>query len=236
MSAWNKWEWCPEIDFQSRSGVVLKKFCEVISPSPDYREIYINVFGSAPIELGLHIAINSNDIDIEPDLYYIEIQKKVKEENLGIGKSTPYIQVAHPGVFKSARSWVDRSETRSIDGIQLRFAHPIDIIIGKLFRLETKDFEGIDRIIKETGRPTRDDLLFYLKNHPDVFGFRHEIVKKFCDNIEVYSAYRNWLPIPANDLFEVYLKITNKIYTEGNKTSNRLQEAFGEDEPDDSLK
>lgn len=232
MSTWNQWEWSPEIDFQSRSGLVLKKFCEAISTSADYREIYINLFGSAPLELGLHIALNSNDIDIEPDHFYIEIQKKVKEAHLGIGKSIPYIQVAHPGVFKAARSWVNRSETRSIHGIQLRFAHPIDIIIGKLFRLETKDFEGIDRIIQEVGRPTRDDFLFYLNHHPDIFSFRHEMVKKFCDNLEVYSTYRSWELIPANQLFAHYLKITNQIYSEGEKTSHRLQEAFGEDSID----
>ncbi len=55
------------------------------------------------------------------------------------------------------------------------------------------------------------------------------VLKKFCDNLEVYSAYRNWELIPANELFAHYLKITNQIYSEGEKTSHRLQEAFGED-------
>jgi hypothetical protein len=48
-------------------------------------------------------------------------------------------------------------------------AHPLDILIGKLDRLDAKDLKAFERTIQLTGHPTADELKRELQNAVDLF-------------------------------------------------------------------
>jgi hypothetical protein len=228
MSAWRQWQWSPIVDWTHPSAVLLRDFTKVISQDGDLRETPISVFGSSPIELGLGIALHSLDVDVEPDQFYVVAQKLAREARLTIGCGrSPYLQIVPPGVFRASRTWISRAEVVVLNGVSLRFAHPMDIIIGKLFRLEEKDYRGIDRIIQETGRPTRDDVHYYLTNYTDLFSTKSEDLKRFCDNVETFCAYREWEMIQANEIRDRVQNEIQEIYSEGDSVRKRMEDAFG---------
>lgn len=47
--------------------------------------------------------------------------------------------------------------------------HPIDILIGKLGRLDAKDVLAFRRVIEVTGHPTKEEFLRELQNAVDLF-------------------------------------------------------------------
>jgi hypothetical protein len=72
--------------------------------------------------------------------------------------------------------------------VTLRFAHPIDILIGKIHRLEPKDLKAFELVRAITGEPTETALLQELRDAPDLFSLAHmpaEGEKAFSENVAI---------------------------------------------------
>ena len=66
----------------------------------------------------------------------------------------------------------------------LTLPHPMDILIGKLNRLDAKDLTAFSRIIQLTGHPTADELRHELQNAVDLFrpGFDEDSPNRYPEN------------------------------------------------------
>ena len=72
------------------------------------------------------------------------------------------------------------------DNVTLTIPHPIDILIGKLGRLDAKDLRAFERVIQLTGHPTRLELQAELQNAVDLFrpAFDDDSPNRFPDNVQ----------------------------------------------------
>lgn len=130
----------------------------------------VNVFGSAPLQMAYAQDFISNDVDTsvvwqkEP-----EFERVINENRLGRGQAELYIQPCKEAAFRTSPKWKDRAFLDVRGNITLRFAHPLDILIGKLNRLEEKDLNAFHLVRSVTGEPTEQTLLQELREAPDLF-------------------------------------------------------------------
>jgi hypothetical protein len=129
------------------------------------------------------------DIDIIPDQFHAYLAEKTRQWGFASGR--PHLQVCLPTLFGAGTSWKDRSASFKLGQIELWMAHPMDVVIGKLFRFNEKDLRDIDALAASIQRPTADDYSFYLRQNTDVLapGTKHEAL---LGNIETLFAYRGW--------------------------------------------
>ena len=59
---------------------------------------------------------------------------------------------------RTSPRWRTRAATVQLDNVTLTIPHPLDILIGKLSRLEAKDVKAFERVIQLSGHPTADEL------------------------------------------------------------------------------
>jgi hypothetical protein len=72
--------------------------------------------------------------------------------------------------------------------VTIRFAHPIDILIGKIHRLEPKDLKAFELVRAITGEPTQTALLQELRDAPDLFSLAYmpaEGERAFSENVSI---------------------------------------------------
>ncbi len=65
-----------------------------------------------------------------------------------------YLEPGFELSFRTGPRWRQRSVTVQRCNITLTIPHPLDILIGKLDRLEAKDLKAFERVIQLTGHPT----------------------------------------------------------------------------------
>ena len=53
--------------------------------------------------------------------------------------------------------------------VTLTVPHPLDILMGKLDRLDAKDLKAFERVIQLTGHPTAEEFRLELQNAVDLF-------------------------------------------------------------------
>jgi hypothetical protein len=157
--------WAGEIDWSTPAGQLLKRF---VSALPTDRPFRITVFGSAPLQLTVDHNLLSGDVDIFSD----------DDEDLSPIVQTIGLDKSHGGFhlesgfelsFRTSPRWRQRARVVQFGQVTLTFPHPIDILIGKLDRLEPKDMEAFKRVIELTGHPTAAELLTELQNAVDLF-------------------------------------------------------------------
>ena len=154
--------WRPSLDWSTPSGKLLEKFATSLAAvgSPT-----ITVFGSAPLQLALEPGLLSADVDVFSDT---NLQAEIDQFNAQL-QGGIYLQFCSELNFVTSPRWKDRAHTETIGQCTLRFPHPIDILIGKLQRLEPKDLEAFRCVVEKTGHPTETELLHELQASVDMY-------------------------------------------------------------------
>ena len=160
--------WAPELNWECNAGRVVNTLVdELLSEGGVW---LINIFGSAPLQMAYASDFLSADIDAsvawnkEP-----EFERAISSAGLERGLAPLYVQACKEAAFRTSPKWKDRSFLVVREGVTIRFAHPIDILIGKLHRLEPKDFKAFELVRLTTGEPTESTLLRELIDAPDLF-------------------------------------------------------------------
>jgi hypothetical protein len=161
--------WRPALDWQTTAALALQR---VIAALPRDREWFINVFGSAPLQMGLDPNFASADVDVFTRQDWREVVlHAISAVGLDKAQSEFYVQCVPENAFRTSQRWRDRAFVTERDGIAFRFAHPIDILIRKLNRLAEKDVRAFRLVIDETGHPTDAELIAELRVCPELFSF-----------------------------------------------------------------
>lgn len=134
----------------------------------------INVFGSAPLQMGIEESLLSNDVDIA---VRTEEQSRIEEviRNAGLGRdqSEYFIQCRPEGAFRTSSRWKDRAFNYLFPNGTARFAHPIDILVGKLNRADEKDVRAFELVISKTGHPSEEEMIGELRGAVELFSVAH---------------------------------------------------------------
>lgn len=184
---WNGWLWNPRIDCETPSGKLLNRLTAAMSSKKDIQECGLLVFGSSPWEFGAGLPVNSGDIDVTPDQFYPIFGAFLEDKDFLTGN--PHVQLCPPGVFRPGQMWSSRAVHRMLNGIEVTLPHPIDIIAGKLHRLDSRDYRGINLYLESTGRPTPQDMAKYGRENPDWLMSGSEKNQTVIANLETFHSY-----------------------------------------------
>ncbi len=160
LSRWTD-SWSPQVNLDTPAGRVL---VDLVKCVPEGTKI--TLFGSAPLQVCLAPTFISEDIDCFSPLDLADI---VHKNGLGEGVRSPYVQVCYDLNFRTSPRWLGRAATIPLEGRILILPHPIDILIGKLHRLEPKDLKAFHLVRDVTGHPTESELIEELQAAVDLF-------------------------------------------------------------------
>lgn len=151
------------LNWEAPNGKLLLKLIEGL---PKHQPFVINVFGSAPLQLQLDATFLSGDVDIFSSE---DIATFVEQLGLGKGQSEPYIEVVSESVFIASAAWRDRSVREVFGNVTIYVAGPIDVLVGKLKRLDQKDLKAFDLVKAKTGGPSEAELVQALRRVVDLY-------------------------------------------------------------------
>lgn len=144
-------------------------------------------------------------------------------EASGLGKSRGglHLEAGFELSFRTSPRWRRRARTVQRGQVTLTFPHPLDILIGKLDRLEPKDLTAFRRVIQLTGHPTAEELQRELQNSVDLFrpSFEEDAPNRYPENTE-----RLW-----RELFHQEINLSRDIIAPG---LARRRQGYGETPPD----
>lgn len=164
MTSTKNW-WTGEIDWSTPAGQLLQKFLATL---PQDRAFHFTLYGSAPLQLTVDRLLMSGDVDLfsddDEDLSALIAAAKLDKTHGGV-----YLEPGFELSFRTSPRWRQRAKTVQRGNVTLTIPHPIDILIGKLDRLDAKDLKAFERTIQLTGHPTSDELKRELQNAVDLF-------------------------------------------------------------------
>lgn len=172
--------WAAEIDWTTPAGRLLERFLAAL---PKDRAFHLTVYGSAALQLTVDRQLLSGDVDLFSD----------DDENLsgwvaetGLDKQSGGLHI-EPGFelsFRTSPRWRFRAKVVHRGNLSLTIPHPLDILIGKLARLDAKDFQAFERVRQLTGHPTAEEMQIELRNAVDLFRpeFDQESPNRYPEN------------------------------------------------------
>jgi len=172
--------WAGEIDWSTPAGQLLQKFLAAL---PKDRPFHVTVFGSAPLQLTVDRGLLSGDVDVfsddDEDLSALIAAAKLDKTRGGF-----YLEPGFELSFRTSPRWRQRARAIQCGNVTLTLPHPLDILIGKLDRLDAKDLNAFERVIQLTGHPTAEELKLELQNAVDLFrpGFDEDSPNRFPEN------------------------------------------------------
>ncbi len=153
--------WTPEVDLDTPAGRLIRELAVHVPPGTR-----ITLFGSAPLQIALDGGFASEDVDcFGPH----ELKQLAEQNGLSKTRRHPYLQVCNDLNFRTSPRWRDRAFTFPLEGRIFVLPHPIDILIGKLHRMEEKDLRAFKLVREKTGHPTELDLIGELQGAVDLF-------------------------------------------------------------------
>ncbi len=160
-----------EPDWTTRAGRKLQQLADLLAEDKPDRHFEVVVFGSAPISLYVDASHVSADVDLyvsqlgggQPDEAQV-VKDCITRHGLGKGQSAFYIELTPSWVFKAGSDWQPRAQKHQVRNVTFVFPAPLDILIGKLHRLEKKDLSAFELI-----RPTERDLIARIRDVPGFF-------------------------------------------------------------------
>ena len=145
MTSTKNW-WSGEIDWSTPAGQLLKQFLAAL---PRERPFHLTVYGSAPLQLTVDRLLLSGDVDVfsddDDDLSVFIAAAKLDKSRGGV-----YLEAGFELSFRTSPRWRHRAKTVVFDNVTLTLPHPLDILIGKLGRLDAKDLKAFERVIQLT--------------------------------------------------------------------------------------
>jgi hypothetical protein len=153
--------WAPSINLETPAGALLR---EIVVLAP--RGALITLFGSAPLQISLDGNFTSADVDCIGPVGWAQ---RVKEKELDDTRRSLYVQVCDSLSFRTSPLWPDRAFIFPLEGRRVRVPHPIDILIGKLHRMDSKDLKAFQMVRDKTGHPTEEELITELQNAVDLY-------------------------------------------------------------------
>ncbi len=164
MSSTANW-WPAEIDWATPAGQLLHKLVEAL---PSGRAFHLTVYGSAPLQLTVDHQLLSGDVDVfsddDEDLSELIVRAGLDKTQAGL-----HVETGFELSFRTSPRWRQRAKVVQLGHVTLTFPHPLDILIGKLDRLEPKDLQAFRRVRELTGHPTAEELQRELQNAVDLF-------------------------------------------------------------------
>lgn len=154
--------WSPNIAWDCPAGSVLERLIACIATKP----CGFTVFGSAPLQLGVEKTFTSGDVDI---FATIDLSEAIKKAGLEKGVGPMYVEQSDESVFIASHSWRDRAFVVESDGVFVTLPHPIDILVAKIRRLETKDMDAYRLVFSKTGHPLESELKTALQRVVDIY-------------------------------------------------------------------
>ena len=157
--------WVGEIDWATPAGQLLQKFLATL---PTNRLFHFTLYGSAPLQLTVDRQLMSGDVDLfsddDEDLSALISAAKLDKTHGGF-----YLEPGFELSFRTSPRWRQRAKVVQRGNVTLTIPHPLDILIGKLDRLDAKDLQAFARTIELTGHPTAEELKRELQNAVDLF-------------------------------------------------------------------
>lgn len=209
--------WSAEIDWSRPAGQILRKF---VTALPTDRPFHLTVFGSAPLQLTVDRDLLSGDVDIfsddDEDLTALIEAAKLDKTQGGL-----YVEPGFELSFRTSPRWRRRAKVVQLGSVTLTFPHPLDILIGKLDRLDAKDLEAFRRVIEISGHPTANELMVELQSAVDLFRpeFDEDSPNRYPENTR-----RLW-----RELFHGDIDIRREIVE---PAIARRRQGYGESPPD----
>lgn len=172
--------WTGEIDWSTAAGQLLQKFLATL---PKERPFHLTLYGSAPLQLTVDRQLMSGDVDLfsddDEDLSALVAAAKLDKTHGGF-----HLEPGFELSFRTSPRWRQRAKTVQRGNVTLTIPHPLDILIGKLDRLDAKDLKAFERTIELTGHPTADELKRELQNAVDLFrpAFDEDSPNRYLEN------------------------------------------------------
>jgi len=151
------------LNWDAPNGRLLKTFIQGL---PQDRPIVLNVFGSTPLQMRLDPSFLSGDVDMFTSE---DLEGFVQSMQLGKNVALPYIEIVPERTFIASVAWRDRAVKEVFGNVTVYLASPLDVLVGKLKRLEAKDVRAFDLVKAKTGGPTEDELKQALGNVVDMY-------------------------------------------------------------------
>ncbi len=157
--------WAGEIDWTTPAGQVLEKF---LASLPGGRSFHLTIYGSAPLQLCVDRQLLSADVDVFSDDDE-DLSAFIAAASLDKLHGRVHLQSGFELSFRTSPRWRHRARTVQRGDVSLTIPHPLDILIGKLARLDAKDLKAFERVIELTGHPTAEEFKHELQIAVDLF-------------------------------------------------------------------
>jgi len=209
--------WAGEIDWAAPAGHLLQRF---VAALPKDRSFRLTVCGSAPLQLTVDRHLLSGHVDVfsddDEDLSALIAGARLDKTQGGL-----HLEGGFELSFHTSPRWRQRARVVSLGNVALTFPHPLDILIGKLDRLDPKDLEAFKRVIQTTGHPTAEELKSELRTAVDLFrpAFDEDSPNRYPEN-----TCRLW-----RDVFHAGIDIRHDIVE---PALARRRQGYGEPPPD----
>lgn len=172
--------WSAEPNWDTPAGALLQRFFLSL---PRGRRFHFTLYGSAPLQLTLDRTWLSADVDLfsndDEDMVEWVRRAGLAKEQTGF-----YLEPGFALSFRTSSRWPERAKTVDRENVRVTIPHPLDILIGKLDRLEQKDLDAFRMVIRLTGHPTTAEFKRELQNAVDLFrpSFDDESPNRYPDN------------------------------------------------------
>lgn len=209
--------WSGDVDWQTPAGLLLRRFVATLPPE---RRFHLVLYGSAPLQLTLNRAWLSADVDFFSDDDE-DLSELVRRAGLAKEQGDFHLEPGFRLSFRTTSQMRARAKSVQLGAVTVTIPHPLDILIGKLDRLDSKDLLAFRRVMDLTGHPTRGEFLRELQNAVDLFrpAFEEESPNRYPEN-----AVRLW-----RELWQVDLDVRRDII---GPALARRRAGYGEPPPD----
>jgi hypothetical protein len=210
--------WTGEIDWTTPAGVLLQKFLATL---PADRSFHLTLYGSAPLQLTVDRQLLSGDVDLFSDNDDEDLPALIATAGLDKSHGGFYLEPGFELSFRTSPRWRQRAMAVQRGNVTLTIPHPLDILIGKLNRLDAKDLQAFERVIQLSGHPTAAELQYELQLAVDLFrpAFEEDSPNRYPENTR-----RLW-----REIFRTEIDIRNDIIE---PAISRRNQGYGEPPPD----